>query len=333
VIALGAGVVVARGDNAAQKEKQKSREKSELQDVVTVNDVNAWQTLALTPEGSYLGVFLEEVTSERAKELNLSEERGAVVMKVVTGGPAEKAGLKENDVIVSFNGRGVDSVRELTRLLSETPSGRNVSIEVIRGSGRQTLTATLSKREGLVGWGPEVDEKIRQSTEEAMKRAQEQLKHQEDVLKQFEVNKEQMEKSFKDHSLLGNYFFVGPGEYGFFRGGRLGVNVESLTEQLAGYFGVKEGKGVLVTHVEEDSPAGKAGIKAGDVITAVDNEAVDGVNSLLRALRKKDQGGQIVVKAVRNKAEQTFTVVVEKRQTLVRPLVPRRRSVAAAAAA
>jgi C-terminal processing protease CtpA/Prc len=345
VVVLGAGVVAARGDSAVQKERQKSKEKTEQQDLSTADQQNLWSTLALTSDTSYLGVFLEEVTSERAKELNLSEERGAVVMKVVTGGPAEKAGLKENDVIVSFNGRRVDSVRELTRLLGETPAGRNVSIEVIRGGGHQTLTATLSKREGLMGWRPELDEKWRQSTEEAMKRAQEQLKHSEDALKHYELNKEQIEKSFKDSQLnreqweksfrdgqLGNYFFVGPGEYGIFRGGRLGVNVESLTEQLAGYFGVKEGKGVLVTHVEEDSPAGKAGIKAGDVITAVDNEPVDGVRSLMTALRKKEQG-QVVVKAVRNKHEQTFTVVVEKRQTLMRPLVPRRRAVAAAAAA
>jgi S1-C subfamily serine protease len=331
VVALGACVIVARGDSAVQKEKQKSREKTEQQGLATTDQQNVWSTLELTADSSYLGVFLEEVTSERAKELNLSEERGAVVMKVVTGGPAEKAGLKENDVIVNFNGRRVDSVRELTRLLGETPAGRNVSIEVIRGGGHQTLTATLSKREGLMGWRPEMDEKIRQSTEEAMKRAEEALKHSENALKHYELNKEQWEKSLKD-SQLGNYFFVGPGEYGVFRGGRLGVNVESLTEQLATYFGVKEGKRVLVTHVEEDSPAGKAGIKAGDVITAVDNEPVDGVRSLMTALRKKEQG-QVVVKAVRNKSEQTFTVNVEKRQTLLRPMAPLRRKIATAAAA
>ena len=64
----------------------------------------------LSVSGSYLGVFLEEVTPERKKDLGLSEERGAIVMKVISGSPAEKAGLKENDVIASFNGRQVDSV-------------------------------------------------------------------------------------------------------------------------------------------------------------------------------------------------------------------------------
>src|SRR5437868_14124714 len=77
-------------------------------------------TYTFNADSSYLGVFLEEVSSERAKELRLSEERGAIVMKVVEGSPAEKAGLKENDVIVGFNGRQVDSVRELQRLMRYT---------------------------------------------------------------------------------------------------------------------------------------------------------------------------------------------------------------------
>src|SRR5215471_1391108 len=100
-------------------------------------------------DGSYLGVFLEEVTSDRMKELGLSHERGAIIMKVIKDSPAEKAGLKENDVIVSFNGRPVDSVREFERLLGETPAGRNVAIEVLRNGNRQTFSAVVSKRDNL----------------------------------------------------------------------------------------------------------------------------------------------------------------------------------------
>ena len=100
----------------------------------------------VTGEGSYLGVYLEEVTPDRMKELGLAEERGAIVMKVVEGSPAAKAGLKENDVVVSFNGQRVDSMIALRRLLSETPADRNVQIEVIRGGNRQTVAATLSKK-------------------------------------------------------------------------------------------------------------------------------------------------------------------------------------------
>src|ERR1700686_747227 len=120
IAALGAGIAVA--GSAGQKDKielaDKLREKAE-------SDAQAGVfAFDLGEDTSYLGAYLEEVTPERTKELGLTEERGAVVMKVVTGSPAEKSGLKENDVIVSFNGRRVDSVRELQRLLSETPPDR-----------------------------------------------------------------------------------------------------------------------------------------------------------------------------------------------------------------
>src|SRR5262249_40204140 len=100
-------------------------------------------------DGSYLGVFLEEVTSDRVKELGLSQERGAIIMKVIKDSPAEKAGLKENDVIVSFNGRPVDSVREFERLLGDTPPNRTVAIEFLRGGSRQTVSATVTKRNDM----------------------------------------------------------------------------------------------------------------------------------------------------------------------------------------
>src|SRR5215471_12309342 len=98
-------------------------------------------------DGSYLGVFVDEVTTDRMKELGLSQERGAVIMKVVKDSPAEKAGLKENDVILSFNGRPVDSVREFERLLGDTPAGRTVTLEISRGGNRQSLSATVTKRD------------------------------------------------------------------------------------------------------------------------------------------------------------------------------------------
>jgi predicted metalloprotease with PDZ domain len=150
IAVLGAGVVIA-GD-AAQKDKAKTKDKvaateeQKEKEKALTDSSPALFALDLGGEGGYLGVYLEEVTPERTKELGLKEERGAVVMKVVAGSPAEKAGLKENDVVVTFNGRRVDSVREAQRLLSETPADRTIQIEVMRGGSRQTLTATLAKR-------------------------------------------------------------------------------------------------------------------------------------------------------------------------------------------
>src|SRR5437868_3296602 len=249
-------------------------------------------TYTFNADSSYLGVFLEEVSSERAKELRLSEERGAIVMKVVEGSPAEKAGLKENDVIVGFNGRQVDSVRELQRLMSDTPAGRTVNIDVIRGGARQTVSATMTKHE----W--------RQRGLQSDAYRKEALKGVEKSLKEFQKNKDQ----FKFATPPSFNFDYAP----FLGAPRLGVTADNLTEQLGEYFGVKDGHGVLVSGVTENTPAAKAGLKAGDVIVGVDGENVQDVSALRQALQKKDDGA-LKVKVVRDRHEHTLTVNLEKR--------------------
>jgi serine protease Do len=327
IAALGAGVAVA--NSAVQKDKTKGKDQAESKEQ---KEKDKDKTLFGSPagalafelgagEGGYLGVYLEEVTPERSKELGLTEERGAIVMKVVAESPAAKSGVKENDVIVSFNGRRVDSVRELQRLLNETPADRSVQIEVIRTGSRQTLATTLAKRslQSFRMLGPGFDERYTKETEESMKRAEESLKRSEEALKQYHGKIETLPRNF------GDFAFVNPGEFSFFGGTRLGISAESLTDQLAEFFGVKDSKGVLVASVDESGAAAKAGIKAGDVIVGIDNEKVDSVRALLKVLSGKTEG-TVAVKLVRNRAEQTVTVTLEK----LEPAPPRRRAVAPA---
>jgi C-terminal processing protease CtpA/Prc len=276
---------------------------------------------------AYLGVYLEEVTAEKVKALNLSEERGAIISKVTAGGPAEKAGLKENDVILSFNGRRVDTVRELQRLLGETPGGRNVTFEVIRGGSHQTISVTLGKRGGNMGlfdghgevWkglpgnfgqNPLLDKEF----------AEKWKSHAEEMAKR---SKEWQGRMFANPPNFGNFNFDFNGR-GFWRGSRLGVAVESMTDQLAEYFGVKNGKGILVTEVFENSAAAKAGIKAGDIIIEIDNRKVDDPGDLSTALSEKSEG-QVELKVVRKGDEKKFTLTLEKVE--VRPFTRRRASV------
>jgi serine protease Do len=318
ITSLGAGAVIAA---EAQKEKAKAKDQTDSKSqkdkekALTDSSQGLFPVEVFSGEGGYLGVYLEEVTSERARELGLSEERGAIVMKVVADSPAEKAGLKENDVIVSFNGRRVDSVRELQRLLNETPADRSVQIEVIRGGARQTVAASLSKR-SFHGFGGTLsqgfDDKFFQQKE-----GMESLKRSEDLLKQYKGQVDAFPRDF------GDFTFVNPGEYTFIGGTRLGISAESLTDQLAEFFGVKDNKGALVASVKENSPAAKAGLKAGDVIIAVDTERVENVRGLLKALSAK-QEGTIAIKVVRNRSEQTINVTLEKPE----PPTPRRRAIA-----
>lgn len=284
-IALLSVGAMASADDQKEKEKTEGQQKEKTADEVVT--VDTFPFAIKIGGGSYLGVYLEDVTSERAKSLNLREERGAVVMKVAQDSPAEKAGLKENDVIVAFNGRPIESVRELQRVLSETPEGRTVQLEVLRDGSRQKLSATLSNRaprSRILDQG---------------------------VISPVRPLKVEPFRSFDFKGRMG---------FGIYSTSSFGMTVETMEDQLAEYFGVKDGTGLLVTEVRADSPAAKAGLKAGDVITAVNNEKGDLVR-LLSATNRT--GGQVNLTIVRNRAEQTITVTLEKRET--RP-VPRRQS-------
>ncbi|HKV40544.1 MAG TPA: PDZ domain-containing protein [Blastocatellia bacterium] len=212
--------------------------------------------------GSYMGVFLEEVTPQRMKTLGLTEERGAILMKVVKDSPAEQAGLKENDVIVSFNGQRVDSVRELQRMLGETPAHRTVTIEALRDGKKMTFNVALAKREFPVINRREPFAILDGAGGQAP---------------------EGFPPNMRDFN-LGN--FDNFNYYGSLLGGpRLGISAEPLTNQLAAYFGVTDGHGVLISEVMDDTPAAKAGLKAGDVIISVNNKTVQNVSDVREAIR------------------------------------------------
>jgi S1-C subfamily serine protease len=95
----------------------------------------------------YLGVSTTTVGPSLAAQYDLPVERGALVLQVVDNGPAEKAGVREGDVIVDFDGTPVESTDELGAAILEREPGQNVRITVVRESGeRVTLTATLGSR-------------------------------------------------------------------------------------------------------------------------------------------------------------------------------------------
>ena len=225
---------------------------------------------------SWLGVELKDITADQAREMKLGDNYGALVDEVEKDSPAAKAGLQAGDVIVGFGGEKVHSVAELRRLVSETPPGRTVQIQVRRQGATQTLTATV----------------------EANKNAMPQL---------FSKLHEQVWPQVNMPVYHFSFGFGGP---------RLGVTVDSLTSQLAEYFGVKEGKGVLVREVRSGSAADKAGIKAGDCIVKLDSAPIDSASDLHRVLLRKqgespDKGTDVTVTIVRNHQEQTLQVHLE----------------------
>lgn len=101
-----------------------------------------------------------------------------------------------------------------------------------------------------------------------------------------------------------------------FSGGRIGVKVEDLTEQLGDYFGVKDGEGALITEVDEKGPASKAGLKAGDVVVEVDGKKIEDTGNLIDVISGKEKGDKVEIKVLRNRNSQSFIVEVEEREGL-----------------
>ncbi|MEX0643891.1 MAG: Do family serine endopeptidase [Parvularculaceae bacterium] len=95
----------------------------------------------------WLGVRIEEVTPQLAAEVGLDRPRGAVVSSVTPSGPAAVAGVVPNDIILEFNRRAVNNVRDLTRAVAETPIGSTAPIVLVRQKKRLTLMARLERRE------------------------------------------------------------------------------------------------------------------------------------------------------------------------------------------
>jgi serine protease Do len=92
-----------------------------------------------------LGVFLQNVTPELAKEFKLSRGEGAMVSDVEPGSPGEKAGFQAGDVITEFNGKKVADSARLRLMVSQTPPGTKANFKVLRDGKERTMSATLTE--------------------------------------------------------------------------------------------------------------------------------------------------------------------------------------------
>jgi serine protease Do len=109
------------------------------------------RVLTIAAPGSYLGIGIQEITAERAKALKLREEAGVEVTRVASDSPAEKAGLKVGDVVLQYNGTKVEGLEQLSRLVRETPVGREAKLDIFRSGAPLTLMAKVGEHPSLPG--------------------------------------------------------------------------------------------------------------------------------------------------------------------------------------
>src|ERR1700690_2712623 len=228
---------------------------------------------------SWLGVSVAEVNADKVKELKLPAERGALLGKIVPDSPAAKAGLKENDVITEINGERVEGTEQFRRIIREIPAGRTVQLVVWRDGRAQNFTVTLSKSESRHSNGGMF------ATPGAFAFTMPALPEIPEVA---------------ELGQLHNFNLNGQP--------RIGIDAENLEGDFGNFFGAPEGKGILVRGVTPDSPAAKAGLKAGDVITSMNGEPIRTVNELREKLveRKRDKNGKLGL--LRNKSELSLSV-------------------------
>jgi serine protease Do len=194
------------------------------------------------------------------------KDRGVIIRTIEPNSPAGKVGLKAGDIILQFNNEDVIGARQLRRLVRETPVGRTVELKMRHENQDQTIQVTT-------------------------------------------------EKVPNDSSGLG---FLPPDLRGFpdrifpeIRLGQLtnrqaGVRVEQMTDQLRDFFGVSRNFGVLVASVDKTSAAEKAGLKAGDVIIAVNGKNVRTPAGFSRAMQSA--GPKIALKIFRDKQEREVQI-------------------------
>jgi S1-C subfamily serine protease len=265
--------------------------------------------------GGYLGVYLGDVNEERAKQLQLTEARGAIVGKVVDGSPAARAGLQENDVILSFDDQKVLNRAQFFLLLIDSAPGKNLTLGISRNGETQNISVEIGYRRATA-----LADQRRQAnqTEKPLASAVDRAK--EDRIKDAGLSKDaQPLRKGADEKSAPLFQYLEPviGTQQMANAGRfyLGVTTSELNEQLAQYFNVARG-GVLVTEVTAGGLAEGAGIKAGDCIIRINDDAVTstvGLNALIETLFKDSilnnkTGVAFTVSIVREGKEQAIKI-------------------------
>jgi serine protease Do len=241
-------------------------------------DLNDTKKMMIVKEGDdfSLGVLVKSVPEEEQERTKI--EGGAWIIKVVPGSAAEQAGLMKDDIIVGFDGKKISNPDELDDLMGEIKEARTVKIEVYRQGAIKEMQVTLKQRS-------EAD-------------------------LEFHMEPEDFEEHFGEITKIAPIINKKISHISE-KGGYLGVHATNLSDQLKDYFEVKNG--VLVEKVIEETPAAKAGLKAGDVLLKIEDKILEDYSDLVRTLNYHDPGDEISVVYSRKGKEKSVKITVEKK--------------------
>ncbi len=227
---------------------------------------------------AWLGIYFETVTRRDAGKAGYERETGIVVSMVIPESPAERGGLKEGDIIFSFDGVVVEDADHFGTIVKARRPGDEIVLTCYRKGVEKKIEVRL---------GGQTDRSLH---------LQELGRSGEEALKSFE----KALVSGKGHSL-----------HLYLMRGRIGVLLHDLDGDLGGYFGVGKDGGALVIEVEPGSPAEEAGVKSGDVIVAVDGDPVGDVSAATEAISSIEPGDTVAVDVLRKGARKSLAVALD----------------------
>ena len=236
-------------------------------------------------------------------------DEGVRVAEVFKGSPAETAGVKEGDVIISLDGEETRDAGAVTAFVGRHHPGDRVTLLVVRDGDKKPFEIVLGSREGGLTWVVEDDDAPGEEGE-----AEEDVEEEVEIWLP-EVLQEHLPEGEIERKLIQVHRVLG--------GPWIGISMDDLTPELRRHFGAPEDNGALVARVSEDSPAARAGIKVGDVLVSVDGHPVKSPSDASVAIRDKKEGDKVEMKLVRDRRESTVTVELAKRPggaMAVRPL-------------
>jgi len=221
-----------------------------------------------------LGLVLTDIENKAEKE------EGVRVLEVIEDSEAAKAGIQKNDIIIEINGENIKSLDDVSDIVKDLEDNQEVNLVTLREGSKKTFKLKMSPIKKSA-YKIKIDD------------AHVVFSPQED--KKIEI-------------VRGDDFGLVKEDKGAF----LGVQVKELSDQLLKYFEVKHG--VLIEAVNDDSPAQKAGLKAGDVITNINDRKIEDYADLIRTVNYYNPGEQVEVKYVqKGKAEKTKVVLGKKK--------------------
>ena len=201
-------------------------------------------------ERGWLGVSVQDLTPDIAKSLGAGVNRGAVVNDVIKGGPAQRAGIRRSDVVISFQGREISDGAELRNLAAITPIGQDVKVVVIREGKRHEIAVRVGNLQEAAKFATGIT---------------------------------------KD---------------------RLGVEVKAVTAKEAGRYGIDSKQGVSITRVDPKGPLGLIGFEVGDIILAINGQAITGLDTFLELTSSLRPKQRVTLVALDSRSGNTGTVQV-----------------------